>query len=42
MENEMLIPVVLAGIFTLPAVVGVATKKGLYARLGYSSSGEWS
>ena len=35
MENEMLIPVVLAGIFTLLAVVGVATKKGLYARLGY-------
>lgn len=35
MENEMLIPVVLAGIFTLLAVVGVATKRGLYARLGY-------
>lgn len=35
MENEMLIPVVLAGIFTLLAVVGVAMKKGLYVRLGY-------
>lgn len=31
----MLIPVVLAGIFTLLAVVGVATKRGFYVRLGY-------
>ena len=29
MENEMLIPVVLAGIFTLLAVVGVATKRAV-------------
>ena len=35
MENEMLIPVILAGVFTAMAVVGVATKKGFYARLGY-------
>ena len=32
MENEMLIPVILAGVFTAMAVVGVATKKGFYAR----------
>ena len=35
MENEMLIPVILAGVFTAMAVLGVATKKGFYARLGY-------
>ena len=35
MENDMLIPVVLAGIFTAMAMAGVVTKKGLYARLGY-------
>ena len=31
----MLIPVILAGVFTAMALVGVATKKGFYARLGY-------
>ena len=31
----MLIPVILAGVFTAMAVFGVATKKGFYARLGY-------
>ncbi|MBN30961.1 MAG: hypothetical protein CL845_03065 [Crocinitomicaceae bacterium] len=35
MENEMLMPVILAGIFTLLAVLGVVMKKGLYARLGF-------
>lgn len=35
MENEMLIPVILAGVFTAMAVLGVATKKGFYVRLGY-------
>ncbi|MGB1480047.1 MAG: hypothetical protein ACPG66_01600 [Flavobacteriales bacterium] len=35
MENEMLIPVILAGVFTAMAVLGVAIKKGFYARLGY-------
>ena len=42
MENEMLIPVVLAGIFTLLAVVGVATKKGFMPAWAISSSEAWS
>ena len=35
MENEMLIPVILAGVFTAMAMAGVATQKGFYVRLGY-------
>ena len=33
MENEMLIPVILVGVFTAMVVVGVATKKFYAARI---------
>ena len=35
MENEMLIPMALAGIFTALAVLGVLRRNPLFVRLGF-------